>query len=566
MRRMVSGVAAAAGFAVAASALAQDGAGALEMLKRATAPIEFVTDQADEAFTNYATGQPEVHRTETRWRFVCGSDTSGLTSDDLRRIAAEHERQFRDRANVVVIDTPRDGFAARGLFNVIFNVTGGPAGNLDSFAIAEQYLESKFTDNVTITINVSWQNLGGGVIGATGSSFVSNVSWTNSRNALVNGMDATDWIQNSLPTGTSIPVRFTGNAATVTNVTGIDWTRAAYKSTVGTAAGADASMTYNTAFGFDFDPTNGVTGALLSLVDTIVHETGHAMGFVSAADQAAPTRIDTLDIYRFANADGTGTDWNPDTAAEFQTTARVVSRDNPTNDDVNSNLFLSNGTDLQYRMSDGNPWQASHFFMQSTNPAQAIGIMQPALANGVTFAPNYFKPSDLNMIDAIGWDDAQACAPTFTLHPQNTTRYAPQAVTLTAAASGTGVTYQWRRGTLNLPNSGRYTGVTSATLTIDPSVSSDAGSYNVVATNSCGSVTSNNATVTINCRADVDDGTGTGTPDGGVDISDLLFYIALYEAGDVDADIDDGTGTGTPDGGVEISDLLFYLSRYDQGC
>ncbi len=68
------------------------------------------------------------------------------------------------------------------------------------------------------------------------------------------------------------------------------------------------------------------------------------------------------------------------------------------------------------------------------------------------------------------------------------------------------------------------------------------------------------------CIADVDDGTGTGTPDGGVDIADLLYYLSLFEAGNLDADVDDGTGTGTPDNGVDISDLLYFLVRFGAGC
>jgi hypothetical protein len=68
------------------------------------------------------------------------------------------------------------------------------------------------------------------------------------------------------------------------------------------------------------------------------------------------------------------------------------------------------------------------------------------------------------------------------------------------------------------------------------------------------------------CVADVDDGSGTGTPDGGVTIDDLLYYLAIFEAGSVDADVDDGSSTGTPDGGVTIDDLLYYLVRFESGC
>jgi len=74
------------------------------------------------------------------------------------------------------------------------------------------------------------------------------------------------------------------------------------------------------------------------------------------------------------------------------------------------------------------------------------------------------------------------------------------------------------------------------------------------------------AALTSLCPADLDDGAGLGTPDGGVDINDLLFFLAKYEAGSLAADLDNGSGTGTPDAGVDINDLLFFLERYEGGC
>lgn len=68
------------------------------------------------------------------------------------------------------------------------------------------------------------------------------------------------------------------------------------------------------------------------------------------------------------------------------------------------------------------------------------------------------------------------------------------------------------------------------------------------------------------CPADVDDGTASGIADGGVTIDDLLYYLSIFNLGDVSADVDDGTGTGTPDGGVTIDDLLYFLTRFNLGC
>ncbi len=70
------------------------------------------------------------------------------------------------------------------------------------------------------------------------------------------------------------------------------------------------------------------------------------------------------------------------------------------------------------------------------------------------------------------------------------------------------------------------------------------------------------------CPADLDDGSGTGTPDAGVDINDLLYFLFAFEAGSAGADLDnDGEpSVGTPDGGVDVNDLLFFLARFEGGC
>lgn len=76
----------------------------------------------------------------------------------------------------------------------------------------------------------------------------------------------------------------------------------------------------------------------------------------------------------------------------------------------------------------------------------------------------------------------------------------------------------------------------------------------------------NSLRLSARCVADVDDGTGSGIPDGGVGIEDLIYYLGIYDAGDIRADVDNGTATGTLDGGVGIEDLLYFLSRYEGGC
>lgn len=68
------------------------------------------------------------------------------------------------------------------------------------------------------------------------------------------------------------------------------------------------------------------------------------------------------------------------------------------------------------------------------------------------------------------------------------------------------------------------------------------------------------------CIADVDDGSHSGTPDGGVNVDDLLHFLQTFEAGSLDADITDGRNNPVPDGGVNVDDLLYYLVRFEGGC
>ncbi len=90
--------------------------------------------------------------------------------------------------------------------------------------------------------------------------------------------------------------------------------------------------------------------------------------------------------------------------------------------------------------------------------------------------------------------------------------------------------------------------------------------FRCVVSNACGLTSSQVASLDTGCSADLDDGSGSGTPDGGVTIDDLLFFLTYFANGSIAADVDDGSGTGLPDGGVTIDDLIYYLTRFEGGC
>lgn len=330
-------------------------------------------------------GQAVNMPARTVWRPIC-ANKAAMAVQDLATMAATHAAAFADPTKATIVN---NGAPAAGL-DVVFILSGSvPSGAFGAFATAEAYLEGQFPgDTMTVTIPVSFAALGPGIIGGTGST-QGTLDWPSTRSALVGGMDGTDTIQSFLPT-TTLPVRY--SSGSTTNENRAYWNWATWKANGGTIAGDDANMQYSTAFPFDFDPSNGVTSGTISLVDVIVHETGHALGFSSGVDFLFKD-IEVPDAFRFRRTDGSS-DFNPDTTAEFTTRPRWAVFNNP-NDDVNFDNIA-----VEYRLSDGSPWQASHFREQ----VPAIGVMDPAFDYGETFYPNYFRTSDIAVFDAMGYD------------------------------------------------------------------------------------------------------------------------------------------------------------------
>ena len=92
-----------------------------------------------------------------------------------------------------------------------------------------------------------------------------------------------------------------------------------------------------------------------------------------------------------------------------------------------------------------------------------------------------------------------ATAPLIVIEPINKTACTATSTFLAVSASGTGLTYQWRKGNVNLVNGGNISGATSTTLVINPATIADAAAnYNVIVFGSClPNDTSLNAALTI---------------------------------------------------------------------
>lgn len=120
------------------------------------------------------------------------------------------------------------------------------------------------------------------------------------------------------------------------------------------------------------------------------------------------------------------------------------------------------------------------------------------------------------------------------------------------AESGMVMEFQWLQNGTPLTDDGRVSGAATDHLTILDAVWADEGEYTVMVSNSCGSVESNAAAVTVACPADFNG-------DHVVDTLDLLLYLNSWSSGSQSADYN---GDGT----VNTLDFLAFLNDWVAGC
>jgi hypothetical protein len=182
-----------------------------------------------------------------------------------------------------------------------------------------------------------------------------------------------------------------------------------------------------------------------------------------------------------------------------------------------------------FYMADPNPALASRLVTASVT---SLGVRYLFAVNGT----NGSASAALNLaMPTFTFQVGPPCATLqITSNPMAVSRCQGATAGFSIAATGTGsLTYRWRRNGTDLADQRGMTGTGSNAMSIAGLIPGDAGSYDCVVSNGCTSVTSSAATLTVQdcCPSDLDDGTGTGVPDGGVGIEDLLYYLARYDTG-----------------------------------
>lgn len=286
-------------------------------------------------------------------------------------------------------------------FNLIYDANIN-AQALQGFKDASAMWSKKFSDKVTVNLNIGFASLGSGILGQT-SSTENTYSYSSYRNGLLaDKKSAVDTIATTnLPGGSSygFTINSTANSGGANHAASSSTIRltSANAKAAGIFAGnlgaSDGSITFSSNFSFDFDRSNGITAGQFDFVGIAAHEIGHALGFVSGLDvldyYGNGTYSDAafdpwhygLDLFRFRNYGGTY--------------SRSFSTGN-----VSTYFSLDGGTTLGPRFSTGtyrgDGWQASHW-----KDNLGIGIMDPTADYGELLN---ITQNDLDAFDAIGWD------------------------------------------------------------------------------------------------------------------------------------------------------------------
>jgi len=195
---------------------------------------------------------------------------------------------------------------------------------------------------------------------------------------------------------------------------------------------------------------------------------------------------------------------------------------------VNASDPVINNLDLEVTAPGGTLYKGNVFSggqsvsggtADARNNVEQVHLLTPALgAYTVTVRGKAVNQGTQGFALVVSGNVSTCAAPQVTGQPTAATRGLGGAVTFSVTATGSPtLTYQWRKNGYDID------GATETSYTLNPVHESDAGSYDVVVTNGCGSDTSTPAVLTLTLPAAC---TGDANCDGVVNWRDIDYFIA----------------------------------------
>jgi hypothetical protein len=198
-----------------------------------------------------------------------------------------------------------------------------------------------------------------------------------------------------------------------------------------------------------------------------------------------------------------GYTWNNNNAATYNFVSRLMIPQDQWSfvavviEPTRATLYLGTGATLT------NAVNAIAHTSQSWGGTAAIGN-DPGFANARVFNGIVDEVAVFNR--SLTFDDINnlyglalgSWPPAFVTQPTSKALYAGRPATFQVVATGTPpLTYQWKKGGVNIRDAGSISGSTTATLTLTNVAAADAGDYTVTVSSPAGTVTSSPATLTV---------------------------------------------------------------------